>query len=254
MRVEKLLKRLKREFWKVNFLQSCLDTILFFLAGNLVLSLFSLRVTKSFSNPKILAVLAAPVFIVDFAYRAKHYRLEVYEEENPELQEILRTARDNIESKNIVSQALFDELLSRSRSVSSDSIIPSRSIIQKIVAVGVLSFLTVASGLANFQIIEQGGNIVPENPIQQIEQITEEGGEEGFKVENGSEIYGEEKEIQVSNQLVNFSIEGNGESSDSELAAAPGQAQLENIASSGSMPEDVELAKKYSLAIKEFER
>lgn len=249
MRVETLLIRLKREFWKVNFLQACLDTLLFFLAANLGLFLFSLSVTESFNNTQVLAALSLAVFVGDFTYRAKNYRLEVYEEKNPELQEILRTARDNLDAKNIVSQAMFDELLDRSRSVASDSIIPSRSIIQKIVVVGILSFLTVASGLADFQVIQQGGNIVPDDALQ---QITDNDEEDGFELKNGSGIYGDEQEIQVSNQLVNFSIQGSGEASDSELDTAPGEAELENVASPGSMPEDVELAKKYSLAIKEF--
>ena len=46
MRVEKLFKRLKREFLKVNFLQACLDSLLFFLSANLVLFLFSLRFSE----------------------------------------------------------------------------------------------------------------------------------------------------------------------------------------------------------------
>ena len=249
MRVEVLLKRLKREFWKVNLLQACLDTLLFFLAANLGLFLFSLSVTESFNNVQVLGVLSAIFFLGDFAYRAKNYRLEVYEDENPELQEILRTARDNIDSNNIVSQVMFDELLNRSRSVTSDSIIPSRRIIQKIVAVGILSFLTVASGLADFQVIQQGGNIVPDETIK---QITENDDKDGFQLKNGSGSYGDGEGIPNSEQLVNFSIEGEGEASDSELGTALGNPELENVASPGSMPEDVELARKYSLAIKDF--
>ena len=250
MRVEALLKRLKREFWKVNLLQACLDTILFFLAANLALFLFSLSVTETYTNLQALTGLSALIFIADFAYRAKNYRLKVYEEENPELREILRTARDNLETQNIVSQAMFDELLDRSRSVTSDSIIPSRQIIQKIVAVGVLSFLTVASGLADFQVIQQGGSIVPENPI---EQVTDGGGEDSTEVTNGSEIYGEAQEISVSEQLVNFTIQGSGEATESGTSPLSGESDLENVASPGSMPDDVELARKYSLAIKEFD-
>ena len=253
MRVEKLLTRLKREFWKVNFLQACLDTILFFLIANLGLFLFSLSVTETFTNLQALAGLSLLIFIGDFAYRAKNYRLEVYEEENPELKEILRTARDNIDAKDIVSQAMFDELMNRSRSVASDSIIPSRSIIQKIIAVGAVSFLTVASGLADFQVVQQEGNIVPDQAIQDIIDNNSGEDKDEFELNNGSEIYGEEQEITVSEQLVNFSIEGSGEASDSELESAPGEADLENVASPGSMPDDVELARKNSLAIKEFD-
>ncbi|MFB6144354.1 MAG: hypothetical protein ABEJ98_03515 [Candidatus Nanohaloarchaea archaeon] len=250
MRVEKLLKRLKQEFWKVNLLQACLDAILFFLAANLGLFLFSLTVAESFTNLQALAFLSLLVFAADFAYRARNFRLELYEEENPELREILRTARDNLDANNIVSQAMFDELLDRSRSVTSDSIIPSRRIIQKIVAVGALSFLTVASGLADFQVIQQGGNIIPENPL---EQVTGGGEKKGFQLKNSSEIYGEPQQIKVSDRLVNFSIRGSGKASETELGSAPGEADFRMVASPGSMPEDVELAREYSLAIKGFD-
>jgi len=251
MRVEKLLKRLKREFIKVNLLQACLDTLLVFLSVNLVIFLFSINVTSYVTNFQFLILLSGATFLLDLGYRAKNYRLELYEEKNPELQEILRTARDNLNRNNIVSQAMFDELMDRSRSVTSESIIPSKRIIQKIVAVGILSFLTVTSGIADFQIIqESGGELVPD--MQDI--VGGEKGEDDFELKNGSEIYGESQNIEVSDKLVNFSIEGEGAASETDLGssnAEPGDVVLD--ASASSLSEDTELAKRYSLAVKEFE-
>lgn len=252
MRVEKLLKRLKREFIKVNLLQACLDTLLVFMSANLVIFLFSINVTSYFTNFQFLIGLSAVTFFVDLAYRSKNYRLEIYEEKNPELHEILRTARDNLEQNNIVSQAMFDELMERSRSVTSESIIPSKKIVQKIVAVGILSFLTVTSGIADFQIIqESGGELIPD-----VRNIVEgqNGENDDFQLRNGSEIYGDAQNIDVSDQLVNFSIEGEGETVETDLGSS--NADPEDVvldASSSSLSEDTELAKQYSLAIKEFE-
>ena len=162
MRVEKLFKRLKREFLKVNFLQACLDSLLFFLTTNLVLFLFSVRFTSAGRNFQYLLPITAIIFIADFYYRSRNYNIEIYEEKNPELRERLRTARDNIGSNNIVSQALFDEILDLSRSVSSESIIPSKKIIQKMIAIGIISFLTVMSGIFNFQVLDEGREILPD--------------------------------------------------------------------------------------------
>ncbi len=251
MRVEKLLKRLKREFIKVNLLQACLDTLLFFLSVNLVVFLFSIEITSYFSNNQVLIGLSAIAFTVDLTYRARNYRLELYEEKNPELHEILRTARDNLDRNNIVSQAMFDELMERSRSVTSESIIPSKRIIQKIVAVGILSFLTVTSGIANFQIIqESGGELVPN--VQNL--VEEKEDEDGFQLRNTTDIYGEGEDIDVSDQLINFSIEGEGETVETDLGSS--NADPEDVvldSSFSSLSEDTELAKQYSLAIKDFE-
>lgn len=251
MRVEKLLSRLRREFIKVNLLQAALDSLLFFLSVNLGLFLFSLTVTKSYTNLEVLAALSFVVFAGDLVYRTRKYRLEVYEEKNPELKEILRTARDNLGSSNIVSQAMFDELMDRSRSVTSESIIPSTRIIQKILVVGVLSFLTVSSGLADFQVIQDGGEILP--GVEEIKnRITGEGDEE-FELRNGTEIYGNEREVDTSGRLIDFNITGEGETSDSELGS---QREPEDVVLDTSGPaisEDLELAKKYSIAIKQYQ-
>jgi hypothetical protein len=248
MRVETLFKRLKREFIKVNLLQACLDTLMFFLSFNLVLFLFSLKITSYLPNLQALTLLSLAFFLGDLVYRAKNYRLHIYEQKNPELHEILRTARDNLDKKNIASQAMFDELMDRSRSVTSESIIPSKRIIQKVVIVGLLSFLTVISGLADFQLIkENGGELVPD--IGNLGQQEED----EFELKNASEIYGDQKDIDVSDQLVNFTIEGEGESEETDLGSSDARPEEVVLDVTGSsISEDMELAKQYSLAIKKF--
>ena len=249
MRVETLFKRLKREFIKVNLLQACLDTLMFFLAFNLVLFLFSLQITSYLTNNQSLLAASTIFFLIDLAYRARNYQLELYEKKNPELHEILRTARDNLNKKNIASQAMFDELMDRSRSVTSESIIPSKRIIEKVLIVGALSFMTVISGLADFQIIrDSGGEIVPD-----LRNIGQQEEEDEFELRNATDIYGESQDIDVSDQLVNFTIEGEGESDESDLGSS--NARPEDVVldvTGSSISEDLELAKEYSLAIKEF--
>ncbi|PSG99453.1 MAG: hypothetical protein BRC29_05035 [Nanohaloarchaea archaeon SW_7_43_1] len=250
MRVEKLFNRLKREFLKVNFLQACLDSILFFLSANLVLFLFSLRFTSAGRNLEYLIPLAILIFAFDFYYRSHKYNIEIYEQKNPELRERLRTARDNLESNNIVSQALFDEILNISRSVSSESIIPSKRIIQKMLAIGIISFITVLSGILNFQIMDQGGEILPENTDEIINQITQE--EDSFEIKNSSEVYGEEPDVNVDG-LINYSIKGSGRVEDTETGSR--EREGENIVigeTYSGMERNLELAKEYSLAVKEY--
>lgn len=252
MKVEKLLKRLKIEFIKVNLIQASLDSILFFLVSNLVLFLFSIQVTGSFENYVILGGLSFFFFLGDLFYRIRTYHLEIYEEKNPELREVLRTARDNLDKSNTVSQALFDELIERARSITSESIIPSRQIIQKIVLIGFLCFLTVGSGLINFQILDTNSNIVPELGSSN-QNISIANRENNSDVLNSSNVLGEPEEIDVKSRDLNFDISGTGESKTSDYsfeASSDGMA-FESLDEQND--EDLKLAKEYSLAIKDFE-
>ncbi len=251
MRVEKLLKRLKREFIKVNVLQASLDSIILFLTVNLTLFLFSLQLIEGFSNIEALAALTLVFFLIDLAYRTKNYRLEIYEEKNPELQEVLRTARDNLDSNNIVSQALFDDLLERSRSVTSESIVPSKIIIQKSIAVGILSFLTVLSGVAGFHVQANGGEVLP--GMESVQEFVGDEPDEEFELQNSTDIFGDPEDIGEPGSVVDFEIEGEGNASESE----PSYRELdeEDVFMEVSGPEtdeDIDLAKEYMLEIREF--
>lgn len=251
MRVEKLLKRLRREFLKVNLMQACLDSILFFLSTNIILFLGDFSLVGSIGNTPLIGFISVFFFIGDFYYRSQNYTLEIYEQKNPELREILRTARDNLESRNIVSQALFDEVLNRSRSVTSESIVPSKRIIQKILAVGALSFITVISGIANFQVLD-GGELVDDlGPVEELINEDEER-EQRFQVQNASEFEGE-RDIRLSGSLVNYSIEGSGDSERSDLSANPVSNPARLDSTGPELSEDLELAKQYSLEIKSLE-
>lgn len=245
MRIEKLLEQLKREFIKVNLIQASLDSLLFFLTANIVLFGLSIRVFETVSNIQALAGATFVFLLGDLAYRTYNYRLEIYEEKNPQLQEVLRTARDNIDQQNVVSQALFDEVVDRARSVSSESIIPSKRIIQKILAVGFLSFLTVLSGMADFRLNGQGGAV-----LDTIQQFTQDQ-DDNFTLYNSSEIFGEPREI--SGGDINFTIEGGSNSSQEGVNPYASSEDVVMESAPEGLQDDLLLAKRYSLAIKEFD-
>lgn len=249
MKVEELLKRLKIEFVKVNLIQASLDSILFFLTSNLVLFLFSVQLVGSSRNYLIIGGLTFLFLVGDLFYRVRNYHLEIYEDENPELKEVLRTARDNLDKSNIASQALFDDLMDRARSVTSESIIPSKEIIQKIIAIGVLCFLTVGSGLTDFQIRQETSELISGfNPPGSEENESNEP-----EVLNGSEIFGEASQIDVSNREMNFNISGTSESKKGDFSFDSASEEFAFESVSRQENQDMELAKRYSLAIKDIE-
>lgn len=253
MKVEKLLKRLKIEFIKVNLIQSSLDSILFFLISNLTLFLFSVQVTRSFENYVILGGLTVFFFLGDLFYRIRTYHLEIYEEKNPELREVLRTARDNLDKSNTVSQALFDELIKRARSITSESIIPSQKIIQKIVLIGFLCFLTVGSGLINFQILDTDSNIVPELGLDSENDSRVNTTSNNSDILNGSDVMGEPEDIDVKSRDLNFDIRGTGESETSDYSFESSSDGLAFESLDNQNEENMKLTKEYSLAIRNFE-
>ncbi|MDY6761659.1 MAG: hypothetical protein SVY41_01295, partial [Candidatus Nanohaloarchaea archaeon] len=240
--VNDVLKRLKREFVKVNLLQASLDALIVFLSLNLVLFLFSVEILPGVSTTLILAGVGVAVFLVDLAYRAHQYRLEIYEERNPELREILRTARDYRDRDTFVTRAMVQDLMTRIRQVTSDSIIPTRALIQKILVVGALSFLTLASGLTSFQLQEHGGALLPS---------IDRGGENEDRpvLQNTTEIYGEASDIGASDLDLGFNITGEGEreqgGGEHPRFRSGEDAALE--AAEQRLSEDLVLAKQYSV-------
>lgn len=245
LKVEKLLKRLKREFIKVNLIQAALDSIILFLGTNLVLFLLNITLIDSAMHFRVLLAGAAAFLIIDWVLRSRKYSLEIYEEENPEFREILRTTRDNINNQDIVAQAMFDDLLERARNVTSESIIPGTQIVKKIILVGSLSFLTALSGVVNIQIQEETSQVFNE---LELNEISQEGEEKIFG--NKSEILGEPKDIDSATDLdINVTGEGTGGTTDNSRRLE--EEQMDFKAANPGLTEDVQLARQYSLAIRD---
>jgi hypothetical protein len=249
LRVEKLLKRLRREFIKVNFIQAALDSITLFLTLNLVFFLLNITLVSEQLHYRILTAASFIFLLGDWLRRSRRYSLEIYEEENPQLQEILRTARDNIDSQNIVSQAMFDDLMDRARSVTSESIIPGTVILKKIMVVGLLSFLTALSGVADFQPVDETQKVFSQ--LDPEEFFSEE--DEVDVLKNASEIYGEEREVGAISTDLEINITEGASSSEAGEIGSPEIEDFTFESSSPGMPEDVELARQYSFALQKIE-
>lgn len=252
IRLERLLKQLKREFIKVNFLQASLDSIAIFLGSNLVIFLVDLKLIDSTPNIQALAAAAGAFFIGDLVYRSRKYRLEIFEEKNPELKEALRTARDNKHKNDIASQALFDDVLERANNVKSESIIPSKRIAQKIGVVGVLSFITVLSGLGDVQIIESADETSVLPSIEEVTQ-TEDDNETEISDKRAEQIYGEKDDIDVSSTFLNFSIEGEGQSEGQVNLSQPEQEDFTFTTPERQLTEDLDIAREYGIWVRSRE-
>lgn len=250
MRVEKLFKQLKREYWKVNILQAFLDSIIFFQVTYLLIKLASFTLPVTYPTYSIVAGVALVFFIIDSFYRTRGYSIEIYEEENPELAEILRTARDNLDESSLPAEKLFDQVTDTARKVSSESIIPNQAILAKVIAISFLSMATVIGGVTSITDLNPSGfgneerlnnsNGTVQNPVPEVE------------FGDSSEIQGEVDNFDYKSREINF----NYRSKEGQGFAPLGETYQEDLflQSSSGNNIDYQIARDYSLAIKDIEK
>ncbi|MBI5398352.1 hypothetical protein HZB03_02710, partial [Candidatus Woesearchaeota archaeon] len=122
--ITRLFSELYYEVFKVSFLHSLLDSLLVLLA--LLTFGFILNV-----NYYVAIALSILFFIADLIIRMRLVKLKYIEDHNPQIREILRTARDNYDQDNYMVRAMFEDLVDRMRSVSPGSIIKAPEIFVK---------------------------------------------------------------------------------------------------------------------------
>lgn len=239
MRVENLFRQLKREYFKTKVLQSSLDTLILALTANLLLFLSGINYEHIW-----IGIGALAFFIADSVYRVKGYSVEVFENSNEELNEVLRTAKDNLDRRDRVSEALFDEVMDRARKVPSDSIMASDRVVQKLIAVGGLSILTAVSGI-----------IVPSVDTDfEFAEISDfvDTVEEEIRAD-GDAVLGESTDL-GSGSDIDIEIEGEGESFEDGVASGfEGDSELMYDAPEDDLDEDRELMRRYSLELQNIQ-
>ncbi len=243
MRVEDLFKRLKREYFKVNLIQSSLDAAIFVLGINLVFFFTGLSVDIVY-----LAIAGLLFFLANFLYRSKGYSVEIYELRNNELQEILRTARDNLNRRDEVSEALFEDLMTRARSVSSESIIPGGSVTKKVFLLGSLSILTAVSGLVVPMV-----DIDTSQLYSAVPELSDFGDGSDEYQGDVDDVLGDDSDIEDLGTSIDVDVEGEGESFDEGFRTRFNESELRFEASDSEIDEGLELAREYSLEVQELE-
>jgi hypothetical protein len=131
--IKELFRELGYEVFKISFLHAFTDSIIFFM--------LALNITTLLGIKYYYALIAALLFFWgDLLYRMKRTTLREIEAKNPQVQDILRTARDHAEGSNFMVLAMFEELIQRMKSVSAGSIIEQKTLFLKVAALCVLSF------------------------------------------------------------------------------------------------------------------
>jgi hypothetical protein len=143
--VRRLFMELYYEVFKISILNAATDSIIFFMLALNITTLIDVRF--------YFALGAAVLFLMgDVLFRMKHTTLKEIEEKNPQIKDILRTAKDHVYGKDFMVLAMFEELIQKMKSVSSASLLNQRNLLLKVVMVCVLSFSVIVVSANNVHI------------------------------------------------------------------------------------------------------
>jgi len=122
---------------------------------------------------------------------------------------------------------------------------------QKTVIIGGLCFITVGSGLIDFQILDTQKNILPE--LREKQDRTENRQPNNSENLNSTNILGDRRKINVPSKDLNFSITGSGESRQSDYRFQPRSETFRFSSSNSQNKENMRLVREYSIAIKDLQ-
>ncbi len=246
--IKRLFKELGGEVYKLIILESLLNTGIFFFVLLLLFNFLQWGVIFPF-------VFSVGFLFWNISHKAKTFQLKAVEEQNPHVKEILRTARDNMNTENMLTLALFNELIEKMKTVSVGYLIDEKKVVTKLFAVGILAFFSIyimTAGLWNIGFDVDNFLRKPTKPIPPI-QLNE-----------SNDIYGEIRIAKLGNDVLTIQINptlseidfgkvSDAEKRDLDLNAFPVEVEAaSDKASSEDKPKEFKLAKEYNLRIHEL--
>jgi hypothetical protein len=140
-----MFTEIQYELVKIILLNVFLDTVILFLIADLIGLVFGMQIWY--------AIIAAFLyFVIMLIVEIRKASIKRVEETNPELREILRTAKDNQHQDSLMAHALFYEVLDKMRRVSSGTFLDFRKLMFKLSVVFVLAIVLVSLAFFNLNI------------------------------------------------------------------------------------------------------
>ncbi|MBW2968121.1 hypothetical protein KY362_06565 [Candidatus Woesearchaeota archaeon] len=131
--IKRLFRELYFEVFKISLVHAVADAIIAFMV--------LLNITTLLNLSFYFAAVVSLLFLFgDVLFRMRRTTLNEVEKRNPELRDILRTAKDHSEETNFMVLAMFEDLIRKMKSVSAGSLLHHRNLMIKVVVVCALSF------------------------------------------------------------------------------------------------------------------
>jgi hypothetical protein len=189
-RVERAVRRVRREGYKAAAVHAVVDAAAVALAVNLALTVAGLDLPgPAYARQAVAVGLGLLVGLVEFALRVRVPLVERFEEVNPEVREALRTARDAARSgsETRVAGRLYEDVLGGLRRASSADLVDTRRLAGTVILMLVVSAATVQASVV-------GLDLTPEP--RDVDTGDRDGSEDDYGgLEDGDEILGEETDV-----------------------------------------------------------
>ena len=258
--IDRLFREVRMETVKVAFLNSFLNSCIVFFALFLVFIFFD--------TSWLYALFTSVAFFGgNFYYWHKKLNLKAMEDANPQVKEMLRTAYDNKEERNVLILGLFYDVVKKMKTVSSGNLLDSNLLFKKVVAITLLAFVVV---FASSMEIYMGNINIPIGNLGGVGGIFRGEGTGdtknttldvvGFNESAG--LYGDESLAALGKEELNLNInpsiseldfdrEKELEEKSFDPNSFPVDAEAQSSDFSGNdIPEEAELAKDYNLKLK----
>jgi len=257
--IKKLFREVQFEVVKVAFLNSFLNACLVFFSLYLIMTLVDINFTYA-------VVFSLLFFVADFINLKSKLGLKSVEETNPVVKDMLSTAYDNQEEKNVLVLGLFYDLVKKMKKVSAGSMLDSSLLFKKVLAITILTFavvfvasLEIYVGNINIPLNKIGGDIGSffggpgQTKNTSLEVL-------GFNDTTG--LYGDESLAKLGKEELNLNInpsiseldfnkEKDLEDKQFDMNTFPVEPSVQSSDfGENDIPEEAELAKAYNLELK----
>lgn len=260
--VANALREIRREGYKIAFIYGIVDAALVTLCVNMVFQLLTPAwVEGSIATPVVdvavpRAMLVAVglgllVLVVETVFRARRPIVEQFEAANPDIREMLRTARDAVaaDRNSRMAGVLYGDVLERLRETSSIGLVDLRRLSGTLLVVVLLSVASIQVAVVN---IDFGGPDASGGPGDRDSSY------DGLR--DGDAVLGDAEDVSAGDNDLDAEISGSGEGN-APPGGAPSSYDSGGIPSgdvesqqagfsSGERLEDSELIRDYNLELR----
>ncbi|MBI4176089.1 MAG: hypothetical protein HY518_02715 [Candidatus Aenigmarchaeota archaeon] len=249
MDVRNMFMQIHREKYKLALLNSVVNMIFTFLVLHIFLSIFSVK-------PYVAAIISIITMPINMRHYMRKYSIDAIEGKNPEIREMLKTAKDNIRENNIVAQMFFRDVVDKVRHVYVGSLVSMKKLNVKMVAIVILTMAIVfapADGGVKIDLNQIAG-------ILDLSKINFDLG--GIAFQDPDDILGDPRLVDLGNKELQINIRPSNNEIDfskpleeerKEFARNQFPVDVGAVAdtpSNEAIPEEYDLIKAYNLKIR----
>jgi len=259
--IKNLFVELKYEIFKNILLVTFLRTVIVFFIFDILASLIDLWYVFS-------VIFAAVYFITRLIKQMNKINMKVFEDNNPEIREMLTTAADNVNKDNIVVDHLFKDVIHKVRRLSSGSLIIPQAVLIMILIIPVLAVVDYELNPLRIDALSQDAIIDGFQKVGYIKGFFNKTDVRGDIIEDeflDEDIYGDRKIAQLGDQEINIKMNlgfetdltrPKDEDTDQILFKDyPDEGDVEIVYDTNVLQEHIEesdLARKYNEKIRNF--